>query len=357
MNMSNNGSTTNFFSSGPPTPSETNAYFGIGQAQIDASYTASNQAMFSQPSSAVPSRASSPVMHQGRGNMAAYNRQHPIQTSTNNMTAGRYPVYNHSSSNSASGDFLLLNNNNNNNNKRSQTGLSFLHLSPDHGPTTGGNEIAILGEHFVPGTRILFGDHAAPSVKFLSPTSLLVSVPPSPIPGAVDVTFSPPTPSSAGASSATTPKSVYRYADPAPSRDDMFIMALKYLAAERLGSADQWQAFARSCANKFLQQQVAPAGLIPHQKHQLHLQNYIGQQQQQQQQQQQFAARPSPSSRSASHSRLDSLVEKDAANTTTGNAPASSASSMSPTDILSRNYAAATAAAVAVASRMGLKAC
>ncbi|KAF1827364.1 uncharacterized protein K489DRAFT_13935 [Dissoconium aciculare CBS 342.82] len=330
MNMSNNGSTTNFFSSGPPTPSETNAYFGIGQAQIDASYTTSNQAMFSQPSSAVPSRASSPVMHQGRGNMAAYNRQHPIQTSTNNMTAGRYPTYNHSSSNSASGDFLLLNNNNNN--KRSQTGVSFLHLSPDHGPTTGGNEIAILGEHFVPGTRVLFGDHASPSVKFLSPTSLLVSVPPSPIPGAVDVTLSPPTPSSssasAGASSAaTTPKSAYRYADP-----------------------------------------VAPAGLIPHQKHQLHLQNYIGQQQQQQQQQQPFAARPTLPGRSASHSRLDSPAERDAANAPTGNASSSSSSSsssaaaaasssMSPTDILSRNYAAATAAALAVASRMGLKAC
>jgi hypothetical protein len=306
MNLSRNGSMTNFFSSGPPTPSETNAYFGIGQAQIDASYPASNQAMFSQPSSAVPSRASSPVLHQNRGNMAAYNRQHPIQTSTNSITAGRYPSYTHSSSNSASGDLLLLNNNK----QRPATGVSILHLTPDHGPTTGGNEIAILGEHFVPGMRILFGDQAASSVKFLSPTSLLVHVPASPVPGPVDVTFStPPTPSS---STTTTTKSSYRYADPTPPpRDEMLIMALKFLATERLGAADQWQAFARACANKFLQQQVVPAGL---------------------------GAQTYPQ-------QGYSLSAGGGAETTSSTAKMSS------------NYAAAKAAAVAIASRMGLKAC
>jgi hypothetical protein len=238
--------------------------------------------------------------------MAAYNRQHPIQTSTNSITAGRYPSYTHSSSNSASGDLLLLNNNK----QRPATGVSILHLTPDHGPTTGGNEIAILGEHFVPGMRILFGDQAASSVKFLSPTSLLVHVPASPVPGPVDVTFSPPpTPSS---STTTTSKSSYRYADPTPPpRDEMLVMALKFLATERLGAADQWQAFARSCANKFLQQQVVPAGLGA--------QNYPRQ-----------------------------GYSLSAAG---GAGPASSTAKMSS------NYAAATAAAIAVASRMGLKAC
>jgi hypothetical protein len=361
MNMSRNGSMTNFFNSGPPTPSETNAYFGIGQAQVEGSYAASNQAMFSQPSSAVPSRASSPVLHQNRGNMAAYNRQHPIQTSTNSITAGRYPSYTHSSSNSASGDLLLLNNNK----QRPTTGVSILHLTPDHGPTTGGNEIAILGEHFVPGMRILFGDQAASSVKFLSPTSLLVHVPASPVPGPVDVTFSPPpTPSS---STGTTPKSSYRYADPTPPpRDEMLIMALKFLATERLGTADQWQAFARTCANKFLQQQVVPAGLGGGQSYPLPQQGYSlsggGASSS-------AAASSSTAAAAANAARLPHRLRPNfslrSVGVSSGDAMTLSMeeddgrplTSPTATAAMASNYAAATAAAVAVASRMGLKAC
>jgi hypothetical protein len=347
MTLSRNGSMTNFFNSGPPTPSETNAYFGIGQAQVEASYPASNQAMFSQPSSAVPSRASSPVLHQTRGNMAAYNRQHPIQTSTNSITAGRYPSYNHSSSNSASGDLLLLNNNK----QRSTTGVSILHLTPDHGPTTGGNEIAILGEHFVPGMRVLFGDQAASSVKFLSPTSLLVHVPASPVPGPVDVTFSPPpTPNSSASASS---KSSYRYADPTPApRDEMLIMALKFLATERLGVADQWQAFARSCANKFLQQQVTPAGLGA--------QSYP-------QQGYNLSGNPAAAAMAAAPKRFrpnlfpnkngSASLPNDSLPVMDEDLRPASSTTASTDAIMSSNYAAATAAAVAAASRMGLKAC
>jgi hypothetical protein len=132
----------------------------------------------------------------------------------------------------------------------------------------------------------------------------------------------------------------------------MLIMALKFLATERLGVADQWQAFARSCANKFLQQQVTPAGLGA--------QSYP-------QQGYNLSGNPAAAAMAAAPKRFrpnlfpnkngSASLPNDSLPVMDEDLRPASSTTASTDAIMSSNYAAATAAAVAAASRMGLKAC
>lgn len=60
-------------------------------------------------------------------------------------------------------------------------------LVPAEGPTHGGVEVTILGEHFHPGMVCMFGAFPAVTVQSYGPTTLVCLLPPNPNPGPVQV--------------------------------------------------------------------------------------------------------------------------------------------------------------------------
>lgn len=240
MTIPANTGAAGFLNSGPPTPSESN-YYNFGSAAVDTPQVPNNQAYFSHPSSAVHSRASSPVLQHGRGNMAAYARQQPIQTSTNNMNAR--PAAFHAPSNSVGGDI-----------SRVQYPI-LLRVAPDNGPTSGGNEVAVLGENFNTGTRVMFGDIVA-TTTFVNSNSIVAIAPASSVAGYVQVSLSAPpgTPSYP----TSLPSKPYRYV---VNQEQMLTMALKYFSADRNLNSEQFQEYVRSMATKFAQSQISSAGM------------------------------------------------------------------------------------------------
>jgi hypothetical protein len=69
-------------------------------------------------------------------------------------------------------------------------------LTPNAGPTGGGNMVTITGTGFVPGTSVKFGVAPASTVTFVSPTQLKVLAPANAA-GAVDLRVSTPAGTSA----------------------------------------------------------------------------------------------------------------------------------------------------------------
>lgn len=232
MSIPNSGP-AQYFGSGPPTPSE-NGPFNFSQPQVDLSRIPSNQAYFSHPSSAVPSRASSPVLQQTRANMAAYARQQPIQTPTNTIGAryvGQGPP------GSAGND----------SNQGSYPTIT--RITPNEGPAAGGTEVAVFGEGLVPGVQVAFGDIYAPT-QYISPTSVVTIAPPGRA-GSVHLALVPPP----GTAPYPAPSSriIYRYT---AYNEEMMVMALKFLSEQQYGSSDAWQSLAQSSATSFVQSRV-----------------------------------------------------------------------------------------------------
>lgn len=229
MSIPNSGP-AQYFGSGPPTPSE-NGPFNFSQPQVDLSRIPSNQAYFSHPSSAVPSRASSPVLQQTRANMAAYARQQPIQTSTNTIGAryaGQVPPGS-AGNDSNSGPFPTI-----------------TRITPNEGPAAGGTEVAVFGEHLVPGIQMAFGDQYAPT-QYISPTSVVTIAPPGRA-GSVHLALVPPP--GAGPYPNPSSRTIFRYT---AYNEEMMVMALKFLSEQQYGTSDSWQSLAQSSASQFLQ--------------------------------------------------------------------------------------------------------
>ncbi|CAK3804923.1 unnamed protein product [Lecanosticta acicola] len=244
MTIPNNNGPAQYFGSGPPTPNE-NGPFNLSQPQVDVSRM-NNQAYFSHPSSAVPSRSSSPVLQQTRANMAAYACQQPIQTPTNSMSV-RPPVFTGQLPGSAMTD-------------TNHGGYPVItKISPNEGPVCGGTEVCILGENFVVGISVAFGEHSVPT-QFVSEHSLLVTSPPG-RPGSVHVNLHPPGAPHGPNARYPEPSSkpIFRYVPQKP--EDMMVMALKYLSEQHSGSGDNWQNLAQTSATSYIQQHVGQAGL------------------------------------------------------------------------------------------------
>lgn len=249
MTIPSNNGPAQYFGSGPPTPNE-NGPFNFSQPQVDVNRM-NNQAYFSHPSSAVPSRSSSPVL-QTRANMAAYARQQPIQTPTNSMNA-RPPVF--------TGQVPGAGNVETNNGQ-----YPVIHrITPQEGPVCGGTEVCILGENFVVGISVSFGEQSVPT-QFMSPTSLLVTSPPG-RPGSVHVNLHPPgAPNGPNARyPEPTSKPIFRYTQ---SNEDMMVMALKYISEQQYGNFDNWQNLAQTSATSFVQSRISGAGLQQQQQNQ-----------------------------------------------------------------------------------------
>ncbi|KAF2209184.1 hypothetical protein CERZMDRAFT_107235 [Cercospora zeae-maydis SCOH1-5] len=250
MTIPNNNGPAQYYNSGPPTPNE-NAPFNFSQPQVDMSriqQNLNNQAYFSHPSSAVPSRASSPVLQQTRANMAAYARQHPIQTSTNTMGSRggqqqqqqQFAVQGPPGSAGHDGTMSSL--------------PSIDRITPNEGPMSGGTEVAIFGHNFVNGVQIQFGDQVVSS-QVLSPNSMITISPPGRV-GSVHLNLLAPPGTAPYPQLANRP--IFRYTQ---YNEQMMVMALKYLSEQQYGQTDNWQALAQQSATQYVQSNVVRGGL------------------------------------------------------------------------------------------------
>lgn len=248
MTIPNHSGPAQYYGSGPPTPNE-NMGFNFNQSQIDMTRAQNAQAYFSHPSSAVPSRASSPVLQSSRPNMAAYARQ-PIQTTTN--TQGRQaPVYGGQSNaqNTSGGDQQQQQQD------QQPPPPTITKITPADGPVNGGTDVAIYGYNFTNGTQVMFGEQLATTV-FYGPQALLATSPPS-RPGGVNVTLVPPAGSNQFPSPATS-RQVFTYTDTNPK---MMEMALRFLSQQQTGNSVPWNQFTHQTATKYMQSNISPAGI------------------------------------------------------------------------------------------------
>ncbi|KAF2161228.1 hypothetical protein M409DRAFT_69854 [Zasmidium cellare ATCC 36951] len=250
MTIPSNNGPAHYYNSGPSTPANENGPFNFSQP-VDLSQMRTNQAYFSHPSSAVPSRAASPVQQQSRANMAAYARQQqpqqPIQTPTNSISGRpQQQMYGGhtmpgSGGHESHGPYPCI-----------------TRITPREGPASGGTEVAIFGENFVMGMSVQFGDYPnLANTTFVNPNAL-IAIAPSGRPGPVSLTLVPPP----GQTRWPKPASptIYRYTTTS-DQEEMMMAALKFLSEQHLGSVDHWQTLAQKSAASFVQSRMNPAGL------------------------------------------------------------------------------------------------
>jgi len=286
MTIPTNSGPAQYYGSGPPTPSENQHQpFPFTQAQIEQHLARAQnaQAYFSHPSSAVPSRASSPVLQlqqppPGRGNMAAYARQQQaqgVQTPGGGMmqqqqqARQQQQVAQHShQANAQSAQYASTGMQMQQNNQAQAVGGSeqdntspptITKITPADGPYLGGTEVSIYGYNFTNGTQVMFGDKVAVTV-FYGPQALLATSPPS-RPGGVNVTLVPPN-GQQGSAYQSPPvggnRQIFTYTDQNPR---MMEMALRFMSQQQTGSQVGWGQLASSYATQYLSTNVSRAGI------------------------------------------------------------------------------------------------
>ncbi|KAK5111811.1 hypothetical protein LTR62_004731 [Meristemomyces frigidus] len=248
MTMPNSGG----YISGPPTPNETGQPLW-SQERLDnqfaqRQFAQAHQAYFSHPSSAVPSRSSSPVLTQTRPNMNAYVRQ-PIQTSTNTMQARQAPYQQQQQQHQQQQHQQMIPVPAAVEPEAAQL-PTITKLVPAEGPVRGGTDVALYGYNFVNGMIVMFGDKIAASTYYGS-QSVLATAPPS-RPGGVNVTLIPPN----GQQSAQyvpqqMTRQVFTYKDTLDSKTSE--MALKYFAQKQSGNPGSWMQAGQQAAQQFQQ--------------------------------------------------------------------------------------------------------
>ncbi|TLD16173.1 uncharacterized protein PgNI_00220 [Pyricularia grisea] len=166
----NGGNIAQPFNGGPPTPNGNDQVLfatGNGAAGLD---NLSMAQLYSAPGSAHPSRAPSPNSLRNNSNASAAHQQ---QSQSHLERALANGIYN-----------LPMNM------AQPRTQLSVIHkIIPNEGPKSGGIEVTILGGGFYQGLEVMFGDQKATTTTFWGESSLVCLLPPSPVSGAVLVTF------------------------------------------------------------------------------------------------------------------------------------------------------------------------
>ncbi|KAK4580430.1 SPT3 Dosage dependent suppressor of Ty-induced promoter mutations-like protein [Recurvomyces mirabilis] len=253
MTIPANGGPAQFFGSAPPTPSETQQPF-FTQATLDQQFARSQQAQaqqayFSHPSSAVPSRSSSPVLTQSRANMNAYAR-HPIQTPTNTMQARQAPYQQQQAQQLLQQQQQQMVQAGGGAEPETSSLPAITRMVPSEGPVRGGTEVSIFGYNFPNGMTVMFGDKAAAST-FYGPQCVLATAPPS-RPGGVNVTLIPP---NGQQSTQYVPQQISRqiftYKDILDPKTTE--MALKYYSQQQSGNPAQWMQYGQQAAQQFQQ--------------------------------------------------------------------------------------------------------
>ncbi|KAF7544959.1 hypothetical protein G7046_g9671 [Stylonectria norvegica] len=150
------------FSTGPPTPitNDQVPFFSNRSASMDNLAMAQ---LYSAPASGHPSRAPSP---NGLRNGVATTQNQLAQALSSSLFT------------------LPLGMN------QTRPGPPTIHkIIPNEGPKIGGIEVTVLGGSFYQGLEVWFGDHKATTTTFWGESSLVCLLPPSPVAGAVPVTF------------------------------------------------------------------------------------------------------------------------------------------------------------------------
>ncbi|WYZ37524.1 hypothetical protein EsH8_II_001030 [Colletotrichum jinshuiense] len=146
------------FATGPPTPNS-NDQSMFTNANRSASMDNVTMPMFSAPASAHQSRAASPNGLRNGVNGVSQNQFNAMSYLPTNAVAPARPQ------------------------------PTIHKIIPNEGPKSGGIEVTILGASFYQGLEVLFGDQKATTTTFWGESSLVCLLPPSPVSGAVLVTF------------------------------------------------------------------------------------------------------------------------------------------------------------------------
>ena len=145
----------------PPTPNSDQNFFTASNRSQSTENFARAQQIFSAPSSAIPSRAASPV---GGARVAATQQNGSIQAAVSAMYGQPQSI--------------------------TQQKPPMIHkLIPNEGPKAGAIEVTCLGSGFVQGLEVMFGDALATTTTFWGETSLVCLLPPALRAGVVPVTF------------------------------------------------------------------------------------------------------------------------------------------------------------------------
>ncbi|KAK0368046.1 hypothetical protein CLIM01_14598, partial [Colletotrichum limetticola] len=146
------------YATGPPTPNSNDQTL-FTNANRSASMDNVAMPMFSAPASAHQSRAASPSGLRNGVNVVSQNQFNTMSYMPTNAVAPARPQ------------------------------PTIHKIIPNEGPKSGGIEVTILGASFYQGLEVLFGDQKATTTTFWGESSLVCLLPPSPVSGAVLVTF------------------------------------------------------------------------------------------------------------------------------------------------------------------------
>ncbi|KAG6160507.1 hypothetical protein E4U11_003961 [Claviceps purpurea] len=150
------------FANGPPTPSSNDQVPLFSDRSASMDNLAMSQ-LYSAPASGHPSRAPSP---NSLRNSVANSLHHPF---SQNLAANLYSLP------------LSMN--------QARSPPVIHKIIPNEGPKIGGIEVTVLGASFFQGLEVWFGECKATTTTYWGDSSLVCLLPPSPVAGAVAVTF------------------------------------------------------------------------------------------------------------------------------------------------------------------------
>ncbi|KAF2225161.1 hypothetical protein BDZ85DRAFT_259750 [Elsinoe ampelina] len=233
MNMSQNSRTS--FHTQPPTPSDSAPFYRNLNRTTSLDQNGF-QAFYSAPNSAHQSRAASPVL--SGPNLAAFQRQHgrpnPFSLSQGNPTSAP------SQTPAPQAD--------------EKPAPIINKVVPSEGPTSGGMEVSIYGQNFVPGMEVVFGDRTATATTYWGEKALCCVLPPSSTLGPVHVSIAGRSNAGnrlSGISGMGPGQATFRYT-PEQSDTRMMEMALRFYSLKMTGTEDNWQSTARDAADMWM---------------------------------------------------------------------------------------------------------
>lgn len=214
------------FNGGPPTPNGSEqVLFATGNGTASMDNLAMTQ-LYSAPGSAHPSRAPSPnSLRNSSSASAAHQQQQPQSHLERALANGIYNIPM--------------------NMAQPRTPLSVIHkIIPNEGPKSGGIEVTILGGGFYQGLEVMFGDQKATTTTFWGESSLVCLLPPSPVSGAVLVTFKQNgQPAPQQFTSATKHQPIFKYVD--DDEQQLMRTALSVLGHKMTGKIEDVRDVAR----------------------------------------------------------------------------------------------------------------
>ncbi|KAM0430470.1 hypothetical protein ACHAPT_005817 [Fusarium lateritium] len=211
------------FATSPPTPSSNDqpGFFPSNRSSSMDNIAMAQAQLYSAPASGHPSRAPSP---NGLRNAVAVNPQNQF---TQTLTSSLYGLP------------LGMN--------QTRAPPVIHKIIPNEGPKTGGIEVTVLGAAFFQGLEVWFGDQKATTTTYWGDSSLVCLLPPSPVSGAVAVTFKHQATQAAQAFPMTKQPPIFKYID--DNEDKLIRTALTVLGQKMSGQIVDVSDLARRILN------------------------------------------------------------------------------------------------------------